>query len=317
MAATIRYLLVFLACTLVIAATAAQGAVPAADMTPTADTDAVKTFRLQRGNTTIEDELDLEGEQIEAWVPGIHGGSIQTSLTIGFMNLGTTLLQHDQMIYKYTTEYTYWGDVAIKGDSAFSPTLRIGYSLTPWFALEGFGGLSISKYQATVTNRWARKNDEGAVPFADPPMGEFDAEARSLITLQTGLSAQLYPFNVNGDGTGRLHPFISASVGRIWYDMNSNFTDGAAGTNDLGIGGGVRILADRNVSIRLDAMYHLNSVEFTPAKYFTELDEGTTLVPLNEYPATASGGFTEGTVESFSSQDVNYLAWSIGVHGSF
>ncbi len=304
MAVTYRFFVAVLACALVILPLQAGAAEGDAD---------IKVFKLQRGSASIEDELDLE-----MWVPGIEQGTIELSLTLGFMNLATTLLQHDQMIYKYTTENTYWGDVEISGESAFNPTAHLGYNLTPWLTLGGSGGLSISEYSSSVSNRRVRKNEEGAPVFEDPALGEYDLEARSLITLQAGVNAMVYPFNFDGDGSGRLQPFLMGNAGTIWYEMNSDFTEGGSTAADFGLGGGIRILADRNISIRLDAVYHINSVEFTPADYFAERDEGTLLVPLNEYPIRPDGdGFDERPVEAFSSNDVNYLAWSIGVHGSF
>ncbi|MBK6733104.1 MAG: hypothetical protein IPG61_03275 [bacterium] len=146
----------------------------------------------------------------------------------------------------------------------------MGYNLKPWLTLEGFAGLSISEYSSTIENRRVRKNEAGAVPDEDPPLGDFDAEARSLITLQTGVDALIYPFNFSGDGGGRWHPYLTGQVGKIWYDMNSDFTAGAAGSNDIAFGGGLRLLAERNVSIRLEATYHMNSIEFKPAEYFRD-----------------------------------------------
>lgn len=238
-------------------------------------------------------------------------------MSLGFMNLATTLLQHDQMIYKYTTDSTYWGDVKITGQTAFNPVLRVGYTLKPWLSLESYGGLSISEYSSSVENRRSRKNEPGAVPQDDPPLGEFDGEARSLISLQAGFDVLVYPLNFSGDGLGRWHPYLTAQAGGIWYDMNSNFTAGAAGSSDLALGGGLRLLAERNVSLRLEATYHLNTVEFTPAEFFLETDEGTTRVPLVEYPRLEGGAFAENPIEAFKAEDLNYLTWSVGFQGSF
>jgi hypothetical protein len=277
----------------------------------------LKTFKLQHESANAAQDLDVEDEEQEAWVPGIRPGTVELSMSLGFMNLSSTLLEHEQMIYKYTTESTYWGDVKIKGQTAFNPVIRMGYNLKPWLTLEGFAGLSISEYSSTIENRRERKNEAGAVPDEDPPLGDFDAEARSLITLQTGVDALIYPFNFSGDGGGRWHPYLTGQVGKIWYDMNSDFTAGAAGSNDIAFGGGLRLLAERNVSIRLEATYHMNSIEFKPAEYFLETDEGTTLVPLVEYPVLEGGAFDERQITSFATEDISYLVWSLGFQGSF
>lgn len=283
--------------------------------TPTPAPAKPKIFKLQHETATTAQDLDVEGEKAEKWIPGIRPGSVELSMSLGFMGLSSTLLEHQQMIYKYTTEATYWGDVKVSGQSAFNPLMRIGYNAKRWLALEGLAGLSISEYSSTVINRHSRENKPGAeISTIEPALGEFDAEARSLITLQAGADVVIYPFNIKGDGTGRWHPFLTGMVGRIWYDMNSDFTAGAAAANDMALGAGLRLLPDRNVSVRIEAAYHLNSVEFTPAEYFLETNEGTTRVPLNTYPA---GDIDGEPITQFASHDVNYLAWSVGFQGSF
>ncbi len=288
---------------------------PATAETPPAP--PVKTFKLLHESPNAARNLDVEDVEAQKWVPGIHAGTKELSLSLGFMGLTSTLLQREQMIYKYNTEATYWGDIKITGQSAFNPVLRLGYTLKPWLTLEGFGGLSISEYTSSIENAHWRKNEPNAQRQDNPVIGQYDAEARSLITLQAGADAMIYPLNFKGDGAGRLHPYFTAQVGRIWYDMNSDYTAGSTAANDMGFGGGVRLLAEKNISLRLEATYHFNKVEFAPAEYFLETNQGTTLVPLMEFPNLPDGGFTERRITSFEAQDVNYLAWTLGVQGSF
>ncbi len=283
--------------------------------TPTPAPAPPKVFKLQHETATSAQDLDVDGEKAEQWIPGIKPGTVEISMSLGFMGLSSTLLEHEQMIYKYTTEATYWGDVVVKGASAFNPLVRIGYNARRWLALEGLAGLSISEYSSSVVNRHSRENKPGAqIDEFEPALGQFDAEARSLITLQAGADVVVYPFNIKGDGLGRWHPYLTGQAGRIWYDMNSDFTAGAASANDMALGGGLRMLPDRNVSVRIEATYHLNSVQFEPAQYFLETNESTTRVPLNEYPSGVSDG---RPITEFAAHDVNYLAWSIGVQGTF
>lgn len=295
-------------------APAASAQAPAA--TPDAAARPAKVFKLLHESATAAQDLDVE-EEVVAWVPGLKPGTLELSMSLGFMNLSGTLLRHEQMIYKYTTESTYWGDVEINGQTAFNPVVRLGYTAKPWLTVEGYTGLSISEYSSTVVNRHARKNEPDAVPTDDPALGEFDAESRSLITLQGGIDLLIYPLNFSDDGSGRWQPYLTTQLGKIWYDMNSDFTSGAAGSNDIAFGGGLRLLAERNVSLRLEAAYHLNSVEFKPAEYFLETNEGTTLVPLMEYPRLDGGTFDERPVSAFAAQDLSYLTWSIGFQGTF
>ncbi|RLA03127.1 MAG: hypothetical protein DRQ54_11200 [Gammaproteobacteria bacterium] len=280
-------------------------------------TSESKSFKLLRSDTSAASDLDLAEEQAEAWIPGLQPGKVELSLGVGFLNLNTTLLQHDQIIYKYTTEATFWGDVEIKGESAFAPTLRLGYGLTRWFALEGWAGVSFSKYKATVTNSHSRKNEPGAPIVDNPPLAEFDEENRSLITLQAGINAVIYPFAIGGDGDGIWHPYVTAGAGGMSYDMNSNYTAGPASSVDVNAGAGIRLLVDDAVSLRFEVMYHHNTLEWTPADYFLELNEGTTRVPLNEYFYDENGALQERPVTEFASHTLGLLQWSIGVQGSF
>lgn len=279
-------------------------------------TTPTKIFKLRHDSATAAQDLAVADADSARWVPGLRPGTMELSMSLGFMNLSGVLLEHEQMIYKYTTDSTYWGDVKITGQTAFNPLLRLGYTLNPWLTIEGYGGLSISEYSATVENRFKRKNEQGAQSLP-AELGEFDAEARSLITLQGGIDVLLYPLNFSSDGSGRLHPYVTGLVGGISYDMNSDFTDGSAGCRDLALGAGLRLLAERNVSIRIEATYHWNSVEFTPAEYFLATNENTTLVPLMEYPRLADGKINEKWITSFAAEDLSYLVWSLGFQGSF
>jgi len=276
-----------------------------------------KSFKLLREGTSAAGDLNLGEEEKIVWEPTLQTGTIEVSLGIGFMNLNKTLLQHDQIIYKYNTDSTFWGDVELVGESAFAPTLRIGYSVTNWLEIEGWTGISISEYAATIENTHSRKNEPDAPVVDNPEMGEFDAESRSLITIQAGVNALVYPLSINGDSSGRWHPYLTAGAGNMWYDMNSNYTDETASSVDVNFGGGVRLLADKNVSIRFEVLMHRNELHWTPSEYFMELNEGTTLVPLNEYPQDSEGVYTERPVEEFAATTMNLLQWSIGVQGSF
>jgi hypothetical protein len=278
--------------------------------------ESERNFRLLRDSGASASDLEQEAEQ-ELWVPGIKGGTVEVSFFLGFMDLKTTLLAHDQIIYKYNDEATYWGDIEIQGASAFNPGLRVGYNMNKWLSLEGITTISFSEYTTTCVNRQRRPNEFGSpVDDAEPELGEFDLEARSLVTGSVGANAVVYPLNIKGDGEGRFHPFLAGGLGMIWYDINSDYTKGASSSMDLNIGGGVRLLADRNISIRLEAMFHAHSIEFSPNEYFRELDEGTTLVPLDEFPIQGEG-FDQRPVAAFGSNSISSLSYSIGVQGSF
>lgn len=276
-----------------------------------------QTFKLLRGSGHAASDLEISDEAEEAWIPGIQKGTIEVSFAMGMLGLSSTLLEHDQIIYKYDDEATYWGDVKLEGAGAFNPYMRIGYNLSTWLCLEAVGGFSFSEYKSTAVNRSRRSNEPGSgVDFNEPALGEFDLETRSLLTANVGINASIYFLNLDGDGSGRFQPYATGGVGNMWYSMNSNYVEDAASSIDFNIGGGVRLLADRNISIRLEAIYHINTVEFSPSYYFTELNEGTVQVPTDEFPII-NEELTQQRVEEYSSQTIGSLGLSIGLQGSF
>ena len=99
--------------------------------------------------------------------------------------------------------------------------------------------------------------------------------------------------------------------------MNSNYFAGSYGAKDFSFGGGLRILVDKNISVRFEVLAHMNEIEFTPAPYFTSLEEGTVVVPLDEFPRNADGSVNQQVVEKFDPLALTLLNWSIGVQGSF
>ena len=268
------------------------------------------TFSLQRDSSTAAAELELEDdESFHRWVPAIKQGTFEFSFALGFLNLDQTLLQHDQIIYKYTQEDTYFGDVELKGELAFNPVMRAGVNISRWFALEGIGGLSFSDFQATVTNRVKQKNEAGA-PLVDAgPLGEFDSEHGSLITGQLGVNAVVYPLNISGERIARFQPYVTGGVGAFWYSMNSNYVDGVASTLDTNLGAGFRVLGDRNISVRFEFLMHFNTLDWNAPVYFTERNEGTVQVPLETSSRERVTGYESNTMTMFNV--------SVGVQGSF
>jgi hypothetical protein len=277
---------------------------------PKQETEETRSFRLQRDSSTAAAELELEDEEsFHRWVPAIKQGTLEFSFALGFMNLNTTLLQHDQIVYKYTQEDTYFGDVEIKGKSSFNPVLRGGVNVSRWFALEAVGGLSFGDYESTVENRVKQKNEAGA-PLVDAgPLGEFDAEKRSLLTGQLGVNAVVYPLNIKNERISRFHPYVTGGVGGFWYSMNSNYVDGPASSFDTNVGGGVRVLGDRNISVRFEVLMHFHTLEWDPPVYFTERDEATVQVPLENS--------AREQITRYDSNSMAVLNWSVGIQGSF
>lgn len=271
-----------------------------------------QTFNLTsaaRDSALYGDENELA---IEVREPQIAGGQLETSLTMGFFNLNTTLLAGEQLLYKFTEEATYWGDVKLVGQQAFNPVIRLNYNFSPWFALEGAFSLSVSEYTAEITERHRRANEEDAIIENDPPLEEFDPEHRSLITLGTGMNAIIYPFNLDGDGRGRFHPYLVGGARRIWYNLNSSYTDDAAASwNYLG-GLGLRFIADDLVSIRIQVAYNTMEIQFNPSESWETFNEGTVRIPVYQVIQGQSI-----LVEEFKPQTINTLSWGLGFTANF
>jgi hypothetical protein len=250
-----------------------------------------------------------------SWAPGLRQGRLEATFSIGYLNLGTPLLSSsNRMIYRISTENIYFGDVVLQGDSAFNPVLRLGYGLKKWFTIEGVWGISVSEYKANIDSTLSISTD----PANDEriygvPLGEFDAEQRSSITLSSGLNGIIYPFDITGDGSGRLHPFLLGGIGRTLYSLNSNYTQGSTSAWTLTGGAGLRYVADDLISIRFEALYNHSRVRFDPAETWMELNEGTTLIPILQLPRTGE----MSTVTEFEAHDISALSWAIGFTATF
>ena len=273
-----------------------------------------KSFNLKHDASALyRSDLDDEDEVAEVYVPGIYGGDLECSVTLGFMDLATSLLKGEQLVYKFTDEATYWGDLDFQGESAFNPIVTLSYNLNPWFALEPHVSLSFSEYQTEITNRHVRANDDPEAPIEnDPPLDEFDAEHRSVVTIHGGLAGLVYPFNIGDDGQGRWHPFLMGGVQRTWFDLNSNYTQGNSASWTTRFGAGFRFIADDLVSVRFQVAIETTTVEFQPSDRWESFNEGTLLVPVYE---VKDGQFY--VVDSFESQSVTSLSWGIGFTANF
>ena len=274
------------------------------------------TYSLHR-TTTAEQMAQEEAEEFEVWVPRIMPGELEASLTLGFLDLQTTLLSHDQIIYKYDREYTSWGDVTIQGESAFNPIVRLHYNVNSWFAIEPLFNLAVCEYQADVTNRRRRKNEENSPIEDDPDLGEFDAEHRSVITLGLGGNATIYPLNIKGSREARLHPFLSAGATKFWMSMNSNYTEDSSQSWMTSFGGGLRFIADELVSIRFEVMYNTTEIQFMANEAFDILDEGTLVIPVLEYPEDDAGVVDENRVIEYEAKTISSLSWAVGFVANF
>lgn len=272
-----------------------------------------KTFDLQHGQK-VEDEYEIEDEG-PAYEPILEEDRFEFSFTLGYMGLGSqTLFQQDRIIYKYTDEFTYYGDVEITGASAFNPSLYLNYNFSPWLVLEPTVGISFSEYTATVGNRFGISNtpDDDTI-ITDPELGEFDAENRSCITMNAGINALFYPADYGNFGRGRFHPFLLGGIHRSWYSLNSDYTDSMSDNWTYVAGAGFRLIADDLISIRFQVTYNRTDVEFDPDDNFVTLDEGTLPVPVTSH--SQENGVQ--SITEFDSHTVSAISWGLGVTANF
>ncbi len=277
-----------------------------------------KTFNLKHAtaaDTTAQAREQAREAAKPAWTPGLRQGKLEASISLGYLNLGTPLLSHPgRLIYRYTAANYYFGDVVLQGDSAFNPVLRLGYGLRKWFTVEAVWGVSVSEYAANITRTVSLSTDPtNEERIEGVPLGEFDAEQRSCITLNSGLNGIIYPFDLKGDGGGRLHPFLLGGFGRTWYSLNSNYVLGSASSLTLTGGAGLRYVADDLISIRFEVLYNRSKVQFDPAETWQELNEGTVLLPLYQLPD--EGDFSPAT--EFEEQSIGAMSWAIGFTATF
>ena len=280
--------------------------------------DDIKTervFNLKR--TQIDTTVARAGEQSRepAYQPRIQSGHLSAAITLGFLDLNQTLLEHPQLIYKVSSDLVYFGDVALIGESAFNPVLRLGYNLTSWLTLDTAFGISVSEYRAEITNRLAIGSEEGSDEVInDPPLGEFDAEERSIITLNAGLQSLIYPLNIaRPQRISRWHPYLLAGLGKSWYSLNSDYTDKTAAASTLQGGAGLRLIADNLISIRFEMVYNRTQLQFDPAAVWVTLNEGTVSVPVYERVA----GVGVRAVSEFAEKTISALSWGLGFTAAF
>jgi hypothetical protein len=298
---------------------AALGALVLSCGLATAQTPAPeKTFNLKHisaADTTAQARAKTRETAKPFWTPGLRQGRLEATFSIGYLSLGTPLLScADRMVYRVTTTNIYFGDIVLQGDSAFNPVLRLGYGLKKWFAIEGVWGISVSEYKASIDSTISLSTDpenDERIPGVVP--GEFDAEQRSCITVNSGLNGIIYPFDIKGDGSGRMHPFLLGGIGRTWYSLNSNYTQGTTSAWTLTGGVGIRYVADDLISVRIEALYNRSRIRFDPAETWLELNEGTTRIPILQLPQEGS----YFPVTEFEAQDIGALSWAIGFTATF
>jgi hypothetical protein len=257
-------------------------------------------------------EVVQEVEQVERYVPAIEAGRWDLTLTLGNLGMNKTLLQFDRLIYKATEEHYYYGDIELVSQPAFNPMLRLGYNLTSWFALETQFGVTFSDYEGSITNPFL-VNPFGGTPESVPELGKFDPERRSSLIFVGNLNGVWYPLNMDGDGRGRVHPYVTGGIGQALYNLDSNYIDDPATSLNLNGGIGVRLIADKLIAARVEVLYQHHTIEFEPAEWFDVRDAETVRIPV--YRFDPFGNYRP--VEQYRKNTLGGLTWQVGFTVSF
>ncbi len=261
------------------------------------------------GPAVVEEEVD----EAPSYEPQIEPGRWSISLTLGYVGSGGTLFEHDNLIYKALDDAFFYGDVAIEAESAFNPILRVGHNLTSWLALEAQLGVAFAEYTASISNPYSVDPFGLESPVAVAALGDFDRENRSVLMAVTNLNAVFYPLNLDGDGRGRWHPYLTGGLGYATYNIDSDYTDASAGGISVNAGFGLALVADDLITVRAEMIYQVHSIEFEPGEVFQERDAGTVVIPVYEF--TDTGQYDE--VEAFGSNTLSSLTWQIGFQLGF
>lgn len=266
-----------------------------------------KVFNLIVGD--VEEEEEVEEEATEpTYEPRIEPGRWHLTLTLGYFGVSGTLLEHPNLIYKATDDAFFYADVKIEAESAFNPILRGSYTFTPWLALEGQLGITFAEYTAELTDPWQVDPEETGSPSRVLEVGEFDPERRSALMGMANLNGIFYPFNLDGDGKGRWHPYLTGGLGYAVYNLDSDYVDEGAGSINVNVGAGLTLIADDLISVRAEMQYHLHTIEFKPGDSFVERNAGTEVIPVYEF--TDFGQYQQ--VQEFGSNSLGGLTWQIG-----
>lgn len=285
----------------------ASGLVSAQDRESAED----RVFNLVIGERPA-DAVTQEIDDVSVWQAAVENGRWDLTLTLGYMIMEKTLLQFDRIIYKATNENFFYGDVELMSQSAFNPVLRLGYQATTWLAFEAQAGVVFSQYEGSIDNPFA-VNPFGGEPEAVAELGPFDPERRSSLIFISNLNGVWYPLNMDGDGRGRWHPYLTGGVGLTTYNLDSSYIDDPASSFNVNGGIGLRIIADRLISIRTELLYQHHSVTFEPAEVFDERDQGTVQIPV--YRFDPFGNYEPA--ETYRKQTMGGLTWQVGFAVSF
>jgi hypothetical protein len=280
-----------------------------------ADQDAPeeKIFNLVVGKDVVDDDEAPETEVTPPYRPAIQPGTLDLTLTLGYFNMEKALLRYNDMIYLATPENYFYGDIELQNKTGFNPILRLGYTLTSWFALEAQTGVTFAEYQGTITS--PRKIDPRIgiqVPEA-AVLGQYDAERRSTFIWINNLNALWYPLNMDGDGGGRLHPYLTGGLGMAFYEIDSEYTNSNASGMNFNAGLGINLIADKRINIRAELVYHRHQIQFEPAENFDERDEGTVQIPVYEFDEVGQ----VVRVAQFPKQTLSGMTMQIGFSAKF
>lgn len=271
-----------------------------------------KVFNLIVGREISETD-EQEIAVVPPFIPAIEPGKLDLTFTLGYFNMGRTLFRHNRIIYKTTNEHLYFGNVKMKNETGFSPTLRLGYTLLPWLALEAQTGVTFSEFRATITEAHKINPLLGPGSLETAELAQYDRETRSTLIWINNLNAIWYPLNMGGGGRGRTHPYLIGGAGYAVYEMDSAYTDTRAGSANLSGGLGLLFIADKQIRIRAELVYQRHQIQFTPAEFFDERDQETVREPVYVFDELGN----PQPVASYSKRTLGGLSMQLGFTALF
>lgn len=287
--------------------TLAQDAPRDRDMSASEDPSDEKVFNLIIGGDDAEEIVEEEEDQ-PRFEPRIEPGEFALTLTLGYFGLSGDLLEHSNLIYKATDDEYFFGDIKLKADAAFNPILRLGYDVTSWLGLEGQLGMTFVEYNADITNPRSVDPVNPGNPEDVAEMGDFDAEHRSAVISISNVNALIYPLSFNNDGSGRWHPYLTGGVGYAYYSLDSDYIEGGSGALSFNGGFGMKLIGDDLISLRIEALYQIHTIDFEPGEVFRERDAGTVITGVLEFDNTGHAS----QVEDYASNSLGGLTWQMG-----
>ncbi len=256
------------------------------------------------------ESLDQDVVTEKPFEAGIDTDKWELSFQIGFMNLAQTLFRADQIVVKWNSKGKIFGDMEVKGQSAFSPQLRIARNWGHLGWQQTFG-LTLTDFAQSVSNSKERSvsGNQGDVVLL-----ETDLERGSLAMWYHD-TALVY----NVLTKGRVIPYLMGGVGGQYWYVDSSYINDTPPILAYNIGAGIRIVGDDLFSVTVEVRDYFSKVQhrsgaiFRPGVVDPQDDTRQIDIPLSVLDAQGQ----EQPFSGFQKESLSSLWYSIGVVATF